>query len=77
MTIIIGLQAVLMFACMLVGYYFAGQYGLIIGIAAVGWVLYPFQAIFLARFGIWQPEIDLPVLALGSGAAVFVFFNAG
>jgi O-antigen/teichoic acid export membrane protein len=75
LTGLMAIQVVLQFTTMFVGYYLGGEYGVIVGIAAMGWFLYPFQAICYAKLSIWQPEVDLPVLAIASGLAFMVLSN--
>lgn len=75
MTSLMAIQVVLQFTTMFVGYYLGGDYGVIVGIAAMGWFLYPFQAICYARLSIWQPEVDLPVIGIASGLAFLIFFH--
>lgn len=83
MSAMMGIQAFAQLACMLAGYYLGvhfgieggGQYGLILGIAAVSWVLYPVQAFWLARLKLWQPEVDLPIIGLASGIVLLLFLG--
>ncbi len=75
MSVLMGIQVVIQFACMFLGYYFGGEFGVIVGISAMNWFLYPFQAICYSRLHIWQPEVDLPVIALASGLAALAFFH--
>jgi len=73
LTALMAIQTVIQFATMFAGYWLGGEYGVIFGVAATGWFLYPFQAICYARLRLWQPEVDLPVIALASGLATLVF----
>ncbi|MDX2244337.1 MAG: oligosaccharide flippase family protein, partial [Leptolyngbyaceae cyanobacterium bins.302] len=75
MTALMGVQTVIQFACIFVGHWLGGEAGVMIGVAASGWLLYPFQAICYARLRLWQPEVDLPVIALASGLATLVYFR--
>jgi len=75
MSALMAVQVFVQFACMFVGYQLGGEQGVVIGIAAMGWALYPFQAICFARLKIWQPEVDLPAIALASGLSVLVLFR--
>lgn len=83
LSAMMGVQVVVQFACMFAGYYLGrqyggdngGQYGLIVGIATMSWVLYPVQAVWLARLKLWQPEIDLPAIALATGIALLLFLR--
>jgi O-antigen/teichoic acid export membrane protein len=75
LTALMAIQVVLQFTTMLMGYHLGGDYGMVVGIAAMAWFLYPFQAICYARLSLWQPEVDLPILAIASGLALFIFFH--
>lgn len=75
MTGLMAIQVVIQFATLFVGYYLGGEYGVIVGIAAMGWFLYPFQAICYAKLSIWQPEVDLPIIGIASGLAFLVLFQ--
>lgn len=66
------IQVVLQFTGIFLGYYFGGDFGLVVGSALVSWALYPFHAIFYARLSIWQPEIDLPLIALATAIGAFI-----
>lgn len=66
MSVLMGIQVVLQIGCMVVGYRVGGEQGVIAGISAVGWLLYPFQAVVYHRLQIWQPEVDLPLIALAT-----------
>jgi hypothetical protein len=46
---------------------------MVIGIAAVGWLMYPVQAVCYAKTGMWQPEVDLPLIAIAVGIAYCAF----
>lgn len=71
-----GVRVALLIGCMLLGNHFFGQRGLVIGVASVGPLMYPFWAWVLHRKGLWQPKLDLPVLfvsyGLIAGWALFV-----
>lgn len=69
-------QICILFAAMLVGHAFFGVVGLVAGVAVSELVAYPIQAILVARRGLWQPEIDIPVIAgtaLLAGAAALAW----
>ncbi len=66
MTLLLGIQVGIQLMTVFGGYYFGGEFGAIVGIAAVGWFLYPIQAFIFARLHLWQPEIDLPILGIAS-----------
>jgi O-antigen/teichoic acid export membrane protein len=72
---LIGTKIFIQFTAMFVGDQLGGPPGVIIGIAAIDWLMYPIEAVCFVRFGIWQPEVDFPVLALGAGMAAIVYFS--
>ena len=63
-----GARAALLVVGMVVGERLFGKEGLIIGIASVGPLLYPFWIIALRRRGLWQPSLDLAALLAASVA---------
>ncbi|NJR65196.1 MAG: oligosaccharide flippase family protein [Leptolyngbyaceae cyanobacterium CRU_2_3] len=76
MTSLLAIQVGIELTAMIVGGYLWGETGVIVGIACFAWILYPLKAIFFARLSIWQPEVDLPVIALASlVVAGFYYFN--
>jgi O-antigen/teichoic acid export membrane protein len=75
LMVLMAIQTVIQFAAMFIGYRLGGDFGVIVGITATGWFLYPFQAICYGRLRLLQPEVDLPVIALASGLAVLVFLH--
>lgn len=72
MSVLMGVQVVVQLTCMAVGYWLGGEQGLIAGLSAMGWFLYPFQAVVYHRLKVWQPEVDLPLLGLATVIAVFI-----
>ena len=66
MTLLMGIQVGIQLMTVFGGYYFGGEFGAIVGIAAVGWFMYPIQAFIFARLHLWQPELDLPILGIAS-----------
>lgn len=73
-AILNAIQVVIQVAAMLLGAAWGGEQGVIIGLAAVSWLIYPFKAFWLRRVGLWQPELDLPVIALASALVALVVF---
>lgn len=65
-VVIMATQIVLSLAAMFTGYALGGTVGFVVGVASVELLVYPVQAIMMARRKLWQPEIDLPVLAAGA-----------
>jgi O-antigen/teichoic acid export membrane protein len=72
MMITMASQMTLSLLCCLGGYYYADSVGFIVGLAFVHWFVYPTQVVLASRLGIWQPQLDLPVLA-GTGVIGFSF----
>lgn len=70
-ALLFALQFIIQFIGLVVGANLAGQYGIVIGMAAVGWVIYPFKAIWMSRQKLWQPELDLPAICLAICVAAF------
>ena len=68
-TLMAGIQVPVLCCATIGGYALHGLVGLVIGCAAVEAVVFPIQAFLVARRGLWQPEIDLPVIGL-SGLVV-------
>jgi O-antigen/teichoic acid export membrane protein len=71
MMVLLIFYTTFQFTAMVVGHHFGsthgligGIHGLIIGIAATNWMAYCTDVIFYAREGLWQPEVDLPVIAV-------------
>lgn len=69
------IQLTVQVTAMFLGAHWGGHKGVIIGLVSTEWILYSSQAIWLARLSLWQPEIDLPFLALASGLLAILLFN--
>jgi len=63
MTMLTAAQIVFQIGGMLIGYHYGGGMGLVIGISASNWAMYPVQALVMAHNGLWQPKLDIPFLA--------------
>ncbi|TMA90585.1 MAG: polysaccharide biosynthesis protein [Deltaproteobacteria bacterium] len=63
-----GARAVLLVVGMAVGGHLFGKEGLVIGVAAVGPLVYPFWIVALRRRGLWQPALDFAALLAVAGA---------
>ena len=48
---------------MFIGYHYGQGAGLIMGVAAANWVVYPVYAFVMYRNGLWQPKLDLILIA--------------
>jgi O-antigen/teichoic acid export membrane protein len=75
MSAITASQITIQLGAMILGHYLGGNRGLVIGLASVGWVVYPILAFFYARVSLWQPEVDLPFIAAASVIAAIVLFQ--
>lgn len=71
-TVLQFFQVAIKFGCFLVGFYFFGLPGFIVGVAFNSWLSYPVLAAVMSRAGVWQPKPDL--IALGIGAVITVLF---
>jgi O-antigen/teichoic acid export membrane protein len=65
-------MAASLWVAVFIGHYYWGDVGVIYGIAASGWLSYPFISYIYSRVGFWYPKIDLPVIFL-SIAVLFIF----
>lgn len=63
MTMLTVSQIIFQIGGMMIGYYYGGSMGLVIGISSSSWAMYPVQAFVMYRNGIWQPKLDLPFVA--------------
>lgn len=61
-TFLVAVQFSIKLLAMVIGNYYWGTQGVIIGIASSSWLLYPFNTFIFSRLSLWQPEVDLPVL---------------
>jgi len=68
-VVIMLVQILLSLAAMFTGYALGGTVGFVVGVAAVELLVYPVQSVLIARRKLWQPEVDLPVLA-GAGVVL-------
>ena len=75
LSIILATQICVKVAAMFLGAYWGGQHGVIISLACVSWIVYPVEAICFARLSLWQPEVDLPLIALASVVAAIFYLN--
>ncbi len=73
-AMIMAFQFVILIAALYIGFKYGGEQGLVIGLACLPWLTYPFRALWVARYKLWQPEIDLPAFALASILAVVLAF---
>lgn len=63
-VVIMATQIALSLVAMFAGYALGGTVGFVIGVASVELLIYPVQSFIVHRRKVWQPEVDLPVLAM-------------
>jgi hypothetical protein len=68
-----AIQVACQFGGMYIGYHYGGGVGLVIGVAAANWVIYPANAFVMFRNGLWQPKLDLIFLAASVLVVVLAF----
>lgn len=66
LTLHIGLQL----CGIVIGFHVAGESGVVLGLSAAAWLMYPAQAWVYRRLGLWFPSFDLPLLAASSVIAL-------
>jgi len=71
-TTLLFVQTMVTILCLLIGAHLGGQEGVIIGMALVSVVLYPIDSFAFSKFSLWQPELDIPVIAMS--IIVFIMF---
>lgn len=72
-TMLVAAQVVMQIVGMVVGNYFLGERGVILSMGVLGWLLYPVTAYVHARIDLWQPEIDLPFVAISAVIVLMTF----
>lgn len=71
-ALLTAMQIVCQITGILIGYHYWEGTGVIVGVAAANWMMYPVSAVILSRIGLWQPLLDLPFL----GASVLMVMFA-
>lgn len=61
-TVLIGIQIVCQIGAIFVGYHYWGGTGIVMGVAAANWIMFPVNAFVMSRIGLWQPKLDLIML---------------
>jgi len=72
-TVILAAQAFMLIGLLTLGNTLGGVLGLMTGTSFIGLAIYPVNAFIFARFGLFQPKVDLPVFLLGACAAGWVW----
>ena len=65
-AILMVIQVSMLTGLMLAGFWLNGIVGFVVGCASVELLMLPIQAVLLARRKLWQPEVDLPTLAVSA-----------
>lgn len=63
MTLLMAIQIACQFAAIYIGYHYFGGTGIVMGVAAANWIVYPVNAFVMRRHGLWQPQLDLMLIA--------------
>lgn len=74
MTLLLVTQLVFLIAGSLIGYFWYGELGFVIGVATVEWLNYPVMTAVMVRHRLWQPEVDLPVIAICAATILSVVY---
>jgi len=74
--IVLGAQVLCQVVGVILGYRYLGEQGIVLGVAAGSWLLYPFQAYVQGRVGLWDPRIDLPFVLLSGVVAILYFIDS-
>ncbi|HEX4049390.1 MAG TPA: oligosaccharide flippase family protein [Steroidobacteraceae bacterium] len=72
-TALLVVQVAIQILGMVLGNHFWGPAGVIVSTAAVGWLIYPVSAFVYFRLGLWEPRLDLPIVAVSLLIAVLEF----
>jgi O-antigen/teichoic acid export membrane protein len=62
-TVLTAIQIVFQISGIFIGHYYWGGAGIVIGVAAANWVMYPVYAYLMASYGLWQPKLDFVFIA--------------
>ena len=62
-TVLTAIQISCQMGALYIGYRYFGGPGIVIGMAAANWIVYPAFAFAMYRNGLWQPKLDLVFLA--------------
>lgn len=63
-TALLTLHIAFQLAGIVIGFHLLGPTGVVLGLAATAWLMYPAHAWVYRRLGLWFPGFDLPMLAL-------------
>lgn len=63
-TILTAIQIACQISAIYIGYHYWEGIGIVMGLAAANWIMYPVHAYAMHRNGLWQPKLDLVLLAV-------------
>jgi len=61
-TFLTAILVALQISAIFVGFHLGGVTGIVMGVAAVNWIMYPVYAYVMSRFGLWHPKLDMILL---------------
>jgi O-antigen/teichoic acid export membrane protein len=76
-TVLLAIQLFIQVSAIVVGSYLGGARGLVLGWALTSWLLYPVYAFVYSRLSLWQPKLDLPLIAASFWIAFSVLGHTG
>jgi O-antigen/teichoic acid export membrane protein len=62
-TLLTAILVVLQISAIFVGFHFWGGTGIVMGVAAVNWIMYPVYAYVMSNFGLWHFKLDMIFVA--------------
>ncbi len=74
-AMLFAVQFLLQSTGLILGAQLYGELGIVVGMATAGWLIYPFKAFWMFKQKLWQPEVDLPAIALAICVALFAAFT--
>jgi len=70
-TALLALQIIIQVIAILIGYHFNKEFGVVIALASVSWLMYPAYTYVHIKAGLWQPKIDIPMLSVSLLIIIF------
>lgn len=61
-TLMTAVQIVCQIFGMLIGFHYGGDMGIVAGVAAANWMMYPISAYLMFRNGLWHAKLELMIL---------------
>ncbi len=62
-TSLTAILVILQISAIFVGFHYRGVEGIVIGVAAVNWIMYPVYAYVMSRIGLWHKKLDMIMVA--------------